>query len=204
MLFLWSYFTLLPNMIKKYIKKSKICYKITLSLQTCMCGCEFWQNAHPQRHTCMCACDSNFGKMHTCVRCACGRKSSVRMCVRVRQKIVATHRLKKTELWIFIKRKISVSGILHMKFWRKLTVCVDSLVCAVASLRLISLEAVGPLSLGSSHFKKARRVASSYIYWSLKKDNNIYRFITIHILSAYIEEKRPQILLSKFVLRGNN
>ena len=118
--------------------------------------------------------------------------------------IIENWHSKKTELWIFIKRKISVSGILHMKFWRKLTVCVDSLVCAVASLRLISLEAVGPLSLGSSHFKKARRVASSYIYWSLKKDNNIYRFITIHILYAYIEEKRPQILLSKFVLRGNN
>ena len=83
--------------------------------------------------------------------------------------IIENWHSKKTELWIFIKRKISVSGILHMKFWRKLTVCVDSLVCAVASLRLISLEAVGPLSLGSSHFKKARRVASSYIYWSLKK-----------------------------------
>ena len=79
--------------IKKYIKKSKICYKITLSLQTCMCECEFWQNAHPQRHTCVCACDSNFGKMHTCVRCACDRKWSVRMCVRARPKIVATYSL---------------------------------------------------------------------------------------------------------------
>ena len=37
-----------------------------------------------------------FWKKHTCVRCACGRKSSVRMCVRARQKIVATHRLKIT------------------------------------------------------------------------------------------------------------
>jgi hypothetical protein len=49
---------------------------------------------------------ANFGKTHThkrtracaigilaCVRCACGRKSSVRMCVRVTQKIVATHSL---------------------------------------------------------------------------------------------------------------
>ena len=33
------------------------------------------------------------GKTHTCVRCACGRKSSVRMCVRARHKIVATHSL---------------------------------------------------------------------------------------------------------------
>ena len=75
MLFSWSYFTLIPYDIKKCIKKSKICYKITHSLQTCVC-------------------DSNFGKTHTCVRCACGRKSSVRMCVRARQKIVATHSLK--------------------------------------------------------------------------------------------------------------
>ena len=43
---------------------------------------------------CVCVCDSNFGKMHMCVRCVCGRKSSVRMCVRARQKIVATDRLK--------------------------------------------------------------------------------------------------------------
>ena len=45
------------------------------------------------RKTHMCVCDWNFGKMHTCVRCACGQKSSVRMCVRARQKIVATHSL---------------------------------------------------------------------------------------------------------------
>ena len=38
-------------------------------------------------------CDLDFGKTHMCVRCACGRKSSVRMCVRARQNIVATHRL---------------------------------------------------------------------------------------------------------------
>ena len=49
--------------------------------------------AHAKTHTCVCVCDLNFGKTHTCVRCACGRKSSVRMCVRARQKIVATHRL---------------------------------------------------------------------------------------------------------------
>ena len=57
-------------------KKSKICYKITHLLQTCAC-----------------VCNSNFGKMHTCVRCACGRKSNVRMCMRARPKIVATHSL---------------------------------------------------------------------------------------------------------------
>ena len=76
MLFSWSYFTLIPYEIKKCIKKSKICYKITHLLQTCAC-----------------VCNSNFGKMHTCVRCACGRKSNVRMCVRARPKIVATHSL---------------------------------------------------------------------------------------------------------------
>ena len=59
--------------------------------QRWVCVCEFWQIAHPKTHTCACVCDWNFGKMHTCVRCACGRKSSVRMCVRARQKIVATH-----------------------------------------------------------------------------------------------------------------
>ena len=64
-------------------------------------------------------------------------------------------------------------GKLHLKYVKK-TNSVLTLVCAVASLRLISLEAVGPLSLGSSHFKKARRVASSYIYWSLKKILSIY------------------------------
>ena len=51
MLFSWSYFTLIPYEIKKCIKKSKICYKITHLLQTCAC-----------------VCNSNFGKMHTCVR----------------------------------------------------------------------------------------------------------------------------------------
>jgi hypothetical protein len=67
--------------------------------------------------------------------------------------------------------------------------CVDSLVCAVASLRLISLEAVGPLSLGSSHFKKARRVASSYIYWSLKKIT-----IFIDLYPICIEEETSNFL----------
>ena len=47
--------------------------------------------AHPKTHTCVCVCNWNFGKTHMCVRCACGRKSSVRMCVRARQKFVATH-----------------------------------------------------------------------------------------------------------------
>ena len=97
--------------IKKYIKKSKICYKITLLLQTCMCGCEFWQNAHPQRHTCVCVCDSNFGKMHTCVRCACGRKSSVRMCVRARPKIVATHSLCFSVVWSKDQEKSKCFGL---------------------------------------------------------------------------------------------
>ena len=49
--------------------------------------------AHPKTHTCVCVCDWNFGKTHMCVRCACGRKSNVRMCVRARPKIVATHSL---------------------------------------------------------------------------------------------------------------
>ena len=64
--------------------------------QRWVCVCEFWQIAHPKTHTCACVCDWNFGKMHTCVRCACGRKSSVRMCVRARQKTVATHSLLKS------------------------------------------------------------------------------------------------------------
>ena len=42
-------------------------------------------------HMCVCVCDWNFGKTHTCVRCACGRKSSVRVCVRAIQKFGTTH-----------------------------------------------------------------------------------------------------------------
>ena len=47
--------------------------------------------------TCECVCDWILGKMHTCVRRACGPKSSVRMCVRARQKFVATHSLEVTQ-----------------------------------------------------------------------------------------------------------
>ena len=40
---------------------------------------------------CVCECALNFGKTHTCVRCACGRKLKSAVCVRASQKSVATH-----------------------------------------------------------------------------------------------------------------
>ena len=91
--------------VSKLLKQEKrhintfISKKIFHFGQRWVCVCEFWQIAHPKTHTCACVCDWNFGKMHTCVRCACGRKSSVRMCVRARPKIVATHSLKKTDIF---------------------------------------------------------------------------------------------------------
>ena len=83
----WSYFIWLClnwNLVhKKVHKKCKICFKISLLVYTCECVCK-----------------SNFGKTHMCVRCACGRTLSVRMCVRARPKIVATHSLVKVQiLW---------------------------------------------------------------------------------------------------------
>ena len=81
-------YTLVPYLFMP--RKKKIIFHFG---QSCECVCEFWQIAHAKTHTCVCVCDWNFGKTHTCMRCACGRKPSVRMCVRARQKIVATHRL---------------------------------------------------------------------------------------------------------------
>ena len=69
---------------------------------------------------CVCECALNFGKTHTCVRCACGRKLKSAVCVRASQKSVATHTLSNIQITFRIMSKNIGAELTH---WYKPSLC---------------------------------------------------------------------------------